>query len=295
MFGKKKQAGRRSYATERAQTYYYSQGKKEDKTKSTSSKGRSRFSWLHNVPAYIATFIIVCCLLYSLLLNTKPKIVIVNDQDTAVQPFLRTNDAYRDIVQRELKQSIFNRSKITFNTDVVAGKVGDALPEASDVSITLPIIGRNPVVYLRISEPEFVLVSSGASFVVDEQGRAVVPSSELPDVDFTKQLIVVTDESNIGLEAGKQAMTTDQVKFIHDVGLLLSEGGIKVSKMVLPTVVNELHVYPDGHDYYIKYNFILDAREQTGKYLAVKHQLNKQKSPPSEYVDVRVEDRAYVR
>lgn len=299
MFGKNKDnkssSRKRPFQTKRAQTYYYKNNLSEQKPAGDMRSQRRRFAWIHNLPAYVAALIIVGSLLYSLVLYPSPKIVIVNNQETAVQPFLRSKDAYEDIVRNQLDNSLLNRTKLTLNTDKAAGEIATELPEATDVSITLPIIGRHPVVYLRIAEPSFVLANESGSYVIDEQGRAVVATQELPDPDFVKKLVVVNDESGVAIEVGKQAIPKDQVKFINSIKTLLADRGVKVKKMVLPSVVNELHVYPSKTSYFVKYNFLLDAREQTGKYIALAKQLKKDNVVPSSYVDVRVEERAYVR
>ncbi len=295
-FSKKKDDNqvRRTQSVDRARTYYYRHNDGGSNNVAASADQRRPGRW-SNVPMYIAGVVIVCCLLYSLLLHTKPKIVIVNDQDTAVQPFLRSKETYQALSETVLASSPMNRTKLTFNTETTAEALQAHIPEATDVSITLPIIGRNPVIYLRIAEPVFVMTTGTESFVVDERGRAVVPTHDMHDQDFLETLLVVNDESGLAVTMGQQAIPKEQVEFITSVQRLLAGKGVAVAKMVLPTVPNELHVYPKGEKYFVKYNLLLDAREQTGKYLATRQQLARDKAPANSYIDVRVEERVFVR
>lgn len=298
MFGKNKAqntAKRQTRQVGRAQTYYYKQGDSHTSAERPTSQRGRWWQRLQNLPTYMAAIVIIGCLLYTLSLSTTPKIVVVNDQDSAIQPFLRTATSYQTVASQELTSSFLNRTKLTFNTMTVAEALRAQLPEATDISITLPILGRSPVIYMRIAEPAFLLASEAGIFVVDEQGRAVINYQDMPQTDITKDLLKLTDESGTAIEPGQQAMTKDHVSFIIATMSLLKEKGMGVEKMVLPAQANELHLYPQGEKYFVKYNFLLDVKEQTGKYLATKTQLRRDASSAKQYIDVRVEDRVYVR
>jgi hypothetical protein len=51
----------------------------------------------------------------------------------------------------------------------------------------------------------------------------------------------------------------------------------------------------NGAGYFVKFNLHGDAREEAGSYLAVKDYLASNQKTPGEYVDVRVENRAYYK
>lgn len=221
--------------------------------------------------------------------------VVINDQNTSVQPFLRPAEAYRDIAEKHLRGSLLNRSKLTVDTDDLASKIQSETPEATDISITVPILGRSPVVYIRVAEPVFVMTAVDESFLIDEKGRAVIATKELSDHTILKDTLVVEDQSSLQFSAGQQALPREHVQFIRDAQYLLGQKGKRVSKMVLPPLINELHIYPAGQKYFVKLNLLLDVREQIGKYLAVDKQLLRENKAPNRYVDVRVEERSYVR
>lgn len=244
---------------------------------------------LHSLPGYIAMVIILGCLVFSLGLTTNPKVVVVNEQEQGVQPFLRSSEAYQDAVSAELSGSVLNRTKLSINTAKVEQDLKNALPEVGEASITLPIIGRNPVVYLKIAEPAFVLKpENGEAYVIDDQGRAVVPTSEVPEV--ATSLTRVDDMSGLPIEQGKAVVPADQVAFLHEIRAQFDAAHIAISHFSLPSEANSLRVHPTKKSYYIKFSFTSDPRRQAGRYLAARSKIK-----PLQYVDVRVDERIYVR
>ncbi len=243
---------------------------------------------LHSLPGYIAVIVIFGCIIFSLGLTTNPKVIVVNDQEQGVQPFLRTPEVYQTAVSGQLGTSVLNRSKLSIHTANVEAAIKQALPEVGEVSITLPIIGRNPVVYLKLTEPAFVLQpKNGEAFVVDDQGRAVLPASELPDAVALSR---IDDKSDLPIEQGKSVLPADQIAFLYEIRAQFDARGVKISHFTLPSEANSLRVYPAKKPYYIKFSFSSDARVQAGRYLAAHKKIK-----PLMYVDVRVDNRIYVR
>ena len=69
---------------------------------------------------------------------------------------------------------------------------------------------------------------------------------------------------------------------------------ITITSMTLPPAADELDVHLTGVNYYIKFNLANDdARQQVGTFLATQAQLKSQGITPGQYIDVRVDGRAY--
>lgn len=297
---KKKPVGRIVNEQGRGGTFTYYQNR-EDSGRSirgapkaqTLRKPKRRFG-LHHLPTYLAVAVIAVSFLYMLTLNTTPKIVVVNEQDETVQSFLRPREVYQDTAQSVLRGSIFNKTKITINTDSVAEKLQESFPEATDIAVTLPLVGRRPVVYMRVAAPVLELSGTSGSFVVDEKGRAVVSTADAPNADKLS-LLKVEDKSGLDIQVGQQALPKEHVEFMKEVQNQLKASGLNVSGMTLPPLANELYVSVDGLPYYVKFNFLNDAKEQSGTFLAVKQKLDQEGTTPAEYIDVRVAERAYYK
>lgn len=267
---------------------YYRQGA------ANPAKTRSGVSFWRKLPVTIAALAIISSMLSTIFLTTNPKVIIINDDDKAVEPLLRDKSEYTRIVANELKSSLFNRSKVTIDINKTTDHLNESIPESTSTSLTLPILGRNPIVYIKIGRPEFIFNdTAGTKFVVDTRGRAVLSASEIQGLE--EHFIPVNDKSGILLEKGSPVLSQDQMKFMLEVKTYLQANGIKIDKIELPEVANQMNVYPKGEKYYIKLSFVESAQEQVGKYRAITKQLKKEKSKANSYIDVRVDGRAYVR
>lgn len=84
--------------------------------------------------------------------------------------------------------------------------------------------------------------------------------------------------------------------FIQTVLYQLQQKHIVVTMLVLPAASREFDLYIDGARYYGKFNLASDtARQQAGTFLATKHYLEGKGLAPQEYIDVRVDGRAYYK
>lgn len=234
----------------------------------------------------------VCLGLYQLLvLSSDPKVVTATDHAT----FIRPTPTYHDAVQKLLAGSILNSNKLTVDVNGVSGALKRQYPELSTVTISLPLIGHRPIVYVASADPALVLLSSdGHAFVVDANGRAVaqVPTGSVGN----SHLPIVKDASTAAYHVGQLAISSDAVGFIKQILYQVEQKRLSVSTFGLPAGSSELDMYLDGQHYFVKFNMQSDsALEQVGDYLAVRHYLESRGVSPSEYVDVRITGRAYYK
>jgi hypothetical protein len=86
------------------------------------------------------------------------------------------------------------------------------------------------------------------------------------------------------------------VSFIKTVAAQLSAQHIGVKAMVLPPAADELDVYLAGQPFYGRFNLETGtALQQTGTFVAVWRQLQGQGTTPRDYIDVRIDGRAYYK
>ena len=89
-------------------------------------------------------------------------------------------------------------------------------------------------------------------------------------------------------------MTAANVHFIRTVITELASRQYTVSAMTLPAATSELDVQLAGQPYTIKFNLQSNrARQQAGTFISTIEHLKKSNTPPSKYVDVRVDGKAY--
>lgn len=248
--------------------------------------------WVGYLPAIISIMVVIGCAMYATTLAVKPRIHIttIDGKPAATQDV----KIYETAAQKILKKSLFSRSKLTIDTDKIAKELQDQFPELGDVIVTVPLIGRQPIIDAQPAVPALVLSGQGGVYVVDINGTPVLKASELKS-SIKDKLPAVTDDSGSEVQMGKQLLPTDLVRFIGQIDAQLKAKQVRVQSYSLPALANELHVRLADIPYVIKCNIDTDARLQVGTYLAVSEKLKAEGITPAEYIDVRIEERAYYR
>jgi hypothetical protein len=255
--------------------------------------GRDTFwrFWLHRSGMVLLIIVVGVCLISALSLSNSAKVAPLTAGSKT--PFLRSQAAYQAAADKLLASSIWNRNKITIDTGNISREMVKQFPELASASVELPLLGHRPVIYLQPTQPAVVLIAHNGSYVLDTNGKALLTSDQLPHGHNLPQ---VTDQSNLDVQLNRQVLTAADISFIQTVIGQLAAKHIKVSTMNLPPASSELDVHITGRPYFVKFNLQNpDARQQAGTFLATIAQLQRQHITPSQYVDVRVEGRAYYR
>lgn len=248
-----------------------------------------RFAW-GNIPAVIASFVIAGCVLYAGTLSTTPKVVTVDDTRDGVA---RSTDTYQQYAQGLFGSSVWHYLKATIDTRDISERMRAQFPELGQASVTVPLINRTPIVTIKTVRPAYILTSGANAYYLGANGKAlaaVTGSTSVPD-----GILTIQDQSGVVVDVGKQALTRNDITFINQVVFQLQSKQKSIEQLTLPPIPYELHVKPKDAPYYIKYNMLGDAREQAGTFLAVEAKLAGDKVVPKEYIDVRVEERAFYR
>jgi hypothetical protein len=230
----------------------------------------------------------------NLFLGHKPEVVVLAKTDGS-QYLLRSQTEYTLAAQDALQSSFLNSNKITVNTAQLAKRMQRQFPELASVSVTLPIVGRQPVFYIEPTHPSLLLKSfDGDMFVIDDTGLAVIEAARVAKLSKLG-LVILEDQSRLPLEVGKSVLPSSDVAFITEVVGQLKAKKLSIMAMTLPAGTSELDVKLDGVPYIVKFNLRGDARAEVGAFLAVKQHLEREKKTPSSYIDVRVDNRAYYK
>jgi hypothetical protein len=272
-------------------SYYTSRSRSSEPTGRGGEVAPRSKRW-HYIPSLIAAAAIIVSLGYMLVLDTQPRISLAGDPQTVA---LRTNETYAAAAQDILGRSWFNRNKLTVDGGSFVRSMKQQFPELQEVAMTLPLLGHRPIVKVLPLQPVLMLNSStGGLFVVGQDGKAVAARSEANNPAL-QNLPVVTDQTGLKIETGKGALPADEVTFIAKLTAQLKAQQLTPASLTLPAVANELDVRLEGVPYFIKFNTNSDVREQTGTFLAAKQKLEAMHVTPAEYIDVRVEEKAFYK
>lgn len=267
------------------------QGARSTKVNKKSAPG---IKW-QQIPSILMSIALVASIGYVLSLSSSPKVVVRNAASDPGSVFLRERAIYEEASQKVLESSILNRSKVTIDTAGFDRKMREKFPELSVASVTLPLMGRRPIVELVVVKPAMILsIKNDKTYILDEDGRAIIPVNEAKGIG-SLQLPVVADESGDSFKAGEGVLTKQSVTFITTFVNQLSARKVKVSTITLPPLASEVQFKVDGQQYYIKASLMTDARQAAGSYLAMKAKLESDKVTPAEYIDVRVDEKVFYK
>ncbi len=230
---------------------------------------------------------------YFSIVSPEPRIVAVASGDSAY--FLQDEAAYGQTVRRTLLGSVLNRFKPTVQTSAIQSDLQRNYPEVSQVSVVKPIFSKHLTVRITPSQPSFILTTTDSkAFLLDRSGRALISASQISD---SGELSVPTlhDNSGLSVRLGSQALPRSIVTFATTVTDVLKSKNLRVSSMSLPPASSELHVSLEGVRYIVKLNLQDDPLQQTGAFLAAKGRLDRDRTMPASYIDVRVPERAYYK
>ena len=256
-----------------------------------AAKSLGRF-WIQRFGLAILLIVAVVCLFDVLNLSASPRVIVLgSSNDTALQGL----DIYQAAFTGYMQRSVFNHNKLTVNTAQLGQQLQQHYPEISKVAVALPLLAHRPVVYIEPAEPAVIVQSSSGAYVLDTNGRALLTADSLSTVRRAA-LPIVTDQSGLHVSLNQQVLTGGDVSFIQMVVAQLSAKQIVADTMVLPAATRELDVHLTGQPFIIKLNLQSgDAQQQIGTFLAVYTKLKSQNIVPAQYVDVRVDGRAYYK
>lgn len=303
--GKKPESSRRTPTTSGRSTVfsYYSQStgrstnapnetRRLQPTESISLGGDRHKTLIANAPLIIAVAVLVICTIYNTTLSTDAQ-VITNSVTSEKAAFLRSKQAYQDGVDAAMRQSVLSRSKLTIDTQSIADDLTRQFPELADVSVSLPLIGRRPVVQLQATKPALVLISGERAYILDHRGIVLMDSKDYDGE--SKSLFVVNDQSGLEVKQGVAALPQEQVAYLQELHRQLEAGKAPVKQITLPARAQEVSVSFDSIPYDGKFLFGTDSRVAAGSFLATKRYLARRGITPAEYIDVRLEERAYYK
>lgn len=249
--------------------------------------------WLRRSGSLVAVVVALICLISIVSLSTQPRIVLLGTT-TSGKTFHDTA-TYQAAAAGYFASSLLNRNKITVDTGAVSRRLKQQFPELASVSVSLPLIGHRPIVYLQANQPAFVLQTINGTFVLDTSGKVLL-SAAATTPGATDKLPVITDQSGLHAKVGKQVISSAEAGFMQTVTATLAAKQISVQALVLPVnTAQELDVRPAGQAYVVKFNMHdpTSVRQQVGTYLATINSLQGQGKTPAQYIDVRVLGRAY--
>lgn len=208
----------------------------------------------------------------------------------------RTRGEYQQIVADALAESVQNTLKLSLRSDEVEEFIKEKLPEAYSVAVYAPLFGRNPEVIITTAAPfATVLQDSSPSIVMSDRGRLVQDIAKT-NIDFTK-LPTITNKTGTTLQPGDQLFKPEEMTALGGLQFQYTKGDSQIAPVayILPPAPREIHVQEGT--YIAKFSLQQDSpiAQQFGALRAVQGQLQQQGRTPTEYIDVRLASKVFIK
>jgi hypothetical protein len=244
--------------------------------------------------------IVICIIIVALIganlhLSSMPKLVILGNSNDRI--FLRSIAVYQAAAEKDLAESALNANKATFDATHISEDLHTQFPELAAVSVSLPVFGSHPTIYMLPVDPQLILQdTNGQRFILDNNGRVLADDTSQVTHGVSFSVPIIIDQSGLPISIGKLALPDSTVSYIAEVAGQLHVANVTATSYTLPGGgASELDAQITGEPYVVRFNLHGDARIEVGDYLATAKYLSQNGKKPSQYVDVRVDGRAYYK
>lgn len=243
---------------------------------------------IQSLPTYIALLVMVMSIVYGLSLNGTAAVVTGNKQG------LRPPSYYESVAAELLSRSVFNKSKLSFDTRKFSSDFLQAVPEAQNVTVAVPLVGRNIVLGVTFVTPSYIYVVNNTEYILGSNGVILAEASSSATAGQAS-LKKITDSAPLQVRVGQTVLLASDITFMNTVFEELRLAEMPVKSIALPEGAGELHVSLMNNSYIVKFSLLGDAAQQVGAFKATIAQLAQESAQPTEYIDVRLAERVYVK
>lgn len=196
------------------------------------------------------------------------------------------------LVQTAAKQQLHDhwwwRNLMLIDTSKLQKALLASQPQLTDVNIRrrwpgqlrLEVTERQPNLEWKTGDKTYILASDG---VVADKAE-----------DTGLRLPVVVDTTNLPVKVGDQVVSSHFVSFCLELISLLPKQGIQVKRLSVPATTTEVDV-ETNQGYFIKFDTTRSATSEVGDLVRVLNLLKGQNQHPSQYIDLRIDGRAYYK
>ncbi len=191
-------------------------------------------------------------------------------------------------VRKGLRSQLLGDNLITFSPGRLEQSVIGEIPEIKHLSFKRGWPTRL-IITVSEREPSLAWRSGGVLYLLDRDGTVIRQIT-----DKQGKLAVVTDTTNLPVKAGERVVPSRFVAFTLDTAAGLAGLGEKVKDMSVRDTTSELNVNL-ARGFLVKFDTTRGAGSQIHALQLVLSSLAKSGRRPKEYVDLRVEGKAYYK
>lgn len=182
----------------------------------------------------------------------------------------------------------FGGNALAINTGALAGYLEDEEPAIKEAKVShsglqtlkIEIIERRPSLNWK---------SNNSVYLLDGDGTVIGPSVG----EYTK-LPTITDSTNLPVEEGKRVVPAAFIAFCLSFLNRIGEAGLQAESVSVPESTSELWV-KTTKGYTLKLDTTRSVESTITALKTVQNELTRTKKTPKEYIDLRIESKAYYK
>ena len=255
-----------------------------DKEKRTASNKKSlSLKKVFKIVFYCSIFI---AFIYAVV--ASPLLKIKKVEITGLQTL--NNSEINDQVEKILASSYLNQNILFVSADQINSQL-----KADNYQIAKAEIVRIPFNTLKIvvkeQKPSILWQSNGTLSIFTEDGRAY---SGEPSEQLKSSLPTVVDTANLEVTPGAQVVSVGFLGFVNKIYKELPDKNIVATKFEIKDTTTELFVTTQ-EGYVIRLDSTRPASEQITDLITVLDLLKQQGKKPLEYIDLRINGKAFYK
>ncbi|HUC20505.1 MAG TPA: FtsQ-type POTRA domain-containing protein [Candidatus Polarisedimenticolaceae bacterium] len=197
-------------------------------------------------------------------------------------------DRLTTLVKEGLQRQWLGRSLLLVNTSGLGDYLLEREPAIKSVRVSRKL-PRTLVVTIIERQPSLNWKTAGNSYLLDANGTIIGPTAG----EYAK-LPTITDSNNLPVGAGDRVVPTAFVGFCRELVGLLPGVGYQVSGMSVPASTSEVYVQTTNN-ITLKFDTTRPAGEEVADLKQVQLELKRAKKQPTQYIDLRIQHKAYYK
>jgi cell division septal protein FtsQ len=199
-----------------------------------------------------------------------------------------SQDRVLQITKDGINKQWFGQSLLLINSNDLASYLSQQEPAIKQAQIHRHFFHSLQVSVIE-REPSLNWKTNNQTYLLDQDGTVIGPGK-----GEYSQLPSVTDTTNLPVKVGDRAAPTQFVTFTTALNTLLPSTKLKAVDMQIPATTSELYVKTD-RGYTVKFDTTRPAAGEVGDLITVLAHLASIHKAPAEYIDLRIEHKAYYK
>jgi cell division septal protein FtsQ len=194
----------------------------------------------------------------------------------------------KQIAEEGSRKQWFGRNTLLVSTGSLESYIETAEPGVKQATIKHRGFHKLSVAVTE-RQPSLNWKSSNTIYLLDADGTVIGPSK-----GSYVQLPTVTDTTNLPVKVGDRVAPAAFVSFCAEIIRRLPESGLNVTETLVPETTSEVNIKTDK-GYVLKLDTTRTAASELADLKEVLDELAKAKKAPTQYIDLRIEHKAYYK